>query len=192
MNRVMPVKPATYQDILDAPEGLVAQIINGALYTQPRPASPHALASSTLGMMLGNPFQLGVGGPGGWTLLDEPELHLAETDIYVPDLAGWRLETMPEFEVAPYIKTIPDWVCEVLSPSTRMFDLTEKRDTYAKVGVEHLWIVDPDARTLEAFVLRDSVWTLQGTWRDDAAVDADPFKAITIDLAHLWPNPPAV
>ena len=143
---------ATYQDVLDAPAHRVAEIVDGTLYTHPRPAMPHALATSVLGHDLGNPFQFGRGGPGGWWIIDEPELHLGE-DILVPDLAGWRRERMPDYPDTAYVTLAPDWVCEVLSSSTRKVDLHEKRPVYAREGVGHLWLVDPIDRTLEAFEL---------------------------------------
>ncbi len=83
-----PVGTATYQDIIDAPENMVAEIIHGALHTHPRPAPRHAVAHSSLGDELMSPFQKGRGGPGGWWILDEPEVHFG-TDV-LADLGGWR------------------------------------------------------------------------------------------------------
>src|ERR1700729_1449695 len=122
---------ATYQDLLDVPEHLVAEIIDGALITQPRPASRHARAASRLGAELDGPFARGKGGPGGWILLDEPELHL-HGDIVVPDLAGWRRERMPELPDAAAFELAPDWICEVLSPGAAARDRTEKMPLYAR------------------------------------------------------------
>ena len=177
---------ATYQDVLDAPAHRVAEIIDGVLYTQPRPASPHALATSSLGFDLSGPFQFGRGGPGGWWIIDEPELHLGE-DILVPDLAGWRRERMPEYPDVAYFTLPPDWVCEVLSASTRRIDLHGKRPIYAREGVAHLWLVDPVDRTLEAFELRAGEWVLSATAKDDDPVRIRPFEAITFSLGDLWP-----
>ncbi len=145
---------ATYQDVLDAPPHRVAEVIAGTLHIHPWPAARHAWASSRLRGSLDGPFNPGTGGPGGWWIIDEPELHLGE-DIVVPDLAVWRRETMPEYPDAAYFTVAPNWVCEVLSPSTRRLDQGEKRDLYDREDVRHLWFVDPDARTLEAFELRD-------------------------------------
>ncbi len=178
---------ATYQDVLDAPPRMVAEVVSGTLHTHPRPAMRHAWASSILGGSLVNPFARGSGGPGGWWIVDEPELHLGE-DIVVPDLAGWRRETMPEYPDAAYCAIAPDWVCEVLSPSTRRLDLGGKRGLYAREGIGHLWFVDPDARTLEAFALRDGRWLLLATLVDDAPVSLPPFDAITFPLDALWPE----
>ena len=124
---------ATYQDVLDAPAHLVAEIIDGTLHTHPRPAPRHATASTRLTIEIGGPFDRGRGGPGGWRILDEPELHLGE-EILVPDLAGWRRERMPELPDTAYFTLAPDWVCEVLSASTRKVDLQEKRPIYAGAG----------------------------------------------------------
>ena len=181
-----PQRRATYQDVLDAPAHRVAEIIDGVLYTQPRPASPHALATSSLGSDLTAAFQFGRGGPGGWWIIDEPELHLDE-DILVPDLAGWRRERMPDYPDVAYFTLAPDWVCEVLSASTRKIDLHGKRPIYAREGVAHLWLIDPVDRTLEAFELRNGKWVLIATATDDDSVQVRPFEAITFSLADLWP-----
>ena len=122
-----------------------------------------------------------VRGPDGWWIVFEPELHLG-ADIVVPDLAGWRRETMPEYPDAAYCTIAPDWVCEVLSPSTRRLDQSEKRDLYAREGVHCLWFVDPDARMLEAFELREGHWLLLATLVDDATVSLPPFEAIAFPL----------
>ena len=176
---------ATYEDLLAVPENLIAEIINGVLVTQPRPASRHARAASWLGGELHGPFDRGKGGPGGWILLDEPELHL-HGDILVPDLAGWRRERMPELPDAAAFELAPDWVCEVLSPSTAASDRAEKMPIYARERVAHVWLVDPIARTLEACRLEDGRWVLLGAWRDDAIVRVEPFEVFGLELAGLW------
>ena len=181
-----PAPRATYQDVLDAPAHRVAEIVDGTLYTHPRPAAPHALASSALGAGLGNPFQFGRGGPGGWWIIDEPELHLGQ-DVLVPDLAGWRRTRMPDYPAKAYFTLAPDWVCEVLSASTRRLDLHGKRPVYAREGVGHMWLVDPTDRTLEAFELRAGQWVLIGTAKDDDPVSIPPFDAVTFSLGDLWP-----
>lgn len=181
-----PARKASYRDVLDAPEHMVAEIVKGALHVQPRPAFRHAIAGSSLGMAIGNPFQWGRGGPGGWWIVDEPELHFGE-DVLVPDLAGWRRERMPEPPDEAYITLAPNWVCEILSPSTRKFDLEEKRPVYAREGVDHLWLVDPAAGTLEAFALEDGAWTPAGAARDNEPVSFPPFEAVSFPLGALWP-----
>ena len=177
---------AGYRDVLDAPTHRVAEVVDGTLYTHPRPAAPHALATSSLGTDLSNPFQFGRGGPGGWWIIDEPELHLAE-DILVPDLAGWRRDRMPDYPDTAYFTLAPDWVCEVLSTSTRRLDLHVKRPVYARENVRYLWLVDPIGRTLEAFDLREGQWVLLGSAKRDDPVCIPPFDAITFSLGDLWP-----
>ena len=154
MNEQLTRRPATYQDVLDAPSDMVAELVRGALHLHPRPASRHAFAGSTLGAKVVTSFQIGEGGPGGWWIVFEPELHLGD-DVLVPDLAGWRRERMPARPVAPWTNVTPDWACEVLSPGTRRNDLTDKRRLYAQAGIPHLWLGDPAEQTLEAFTLRD-------------------------------------
>jgi Uma2 family endonuclease len=178
--------PATYADVLAAPETMVAELIDGRLYLQPRPASPHAYAGSALGVELGGPFQKGRGGPGGWWIVDEPELHFGP-QVLVPDLAGWRRERMPVYPSVAFFDLAPDWVCEILSPSTRRIDLGRKRDIYAEHGVGHLWLIDPEARTLEAFALTGGRWLLLATVEAADPVSLAPFDAITFSLAELWP-----
>lgn len=184
------IRPATYQEVLDAPPHLVAEILRGVLHTHPRPAPRHAVAHSALGMEIGSPFDKGRGGPGGWWIIFEPELHLGP-EVIVPDIAGWRRARMPALPDTAWFELAPDWVCEVLSPSTRRVDLTDKRELYAEHGVPHLWLVDPDARTLEAFTLdafnRDAGrWTLTAALKDDAEVRVAPFDAVAWPLASLW------
>lgn len=187
MNIQAPLPPprATYQDVLDTPEHMIAEVIDGVLHTQPRPASKHALAMSVLGGELVSPYQRGRSGPGGWWIIIEPELHLGE-QIVVPDLAGWRRERMPDYPDTPYFTLPPDWVCEILSPSTRRIDLYKKRPIYARAGVSHLWLIDPAARGLEAFTLRGGEWVLTATLDGEADVSTPPFDATTFPLAALW------
>lgn len=178
-------KPATYEDLEALPEQYVGEILDGTLYASPRPTSRHALASSVLGTDLGGAFMRGRGGPGGWWILDEPELHFGR-DVLVPDLAGWRRERMPEVLNVPYFRLAPDWVCEVLSPSTARVDLTLKMPKYAKAGVSHAWIVDPPNRLLEVFRQEGERWVLVSAHTGDELVRAEPFDAIDLELGALW------
>ena len=178
-------KFAAYEDLFDLPENIIGQIIHGQLITQPRPAPKHSLASSSLGDELVSPFQKGRGGPGGWWILDEPELHLGP-HVLVPDLAGWRRERMPELPETAYFTLPPDWSCEVLSPGTARVDRAEKMPIYAAQGVPFLWLIDPTLRTLEVFALCEGRWLLEHIYQDDEEVRAVPFDAIAFVLAGLW------
>ena len=182
-------QPATYADLLKVPDHLVAEILDGELYATPRPAPRHADASSGLGGALRGPFDRGRGGPGGWRILDEPELHLA-SDVVVPDLAGWRRERLPSLPEEAYFSLAPDWICEVISPSTAAMDRVKKLSIYAREGVSHAWLVDPIARTLEVLHREGGRWTIVSTWSGLVTVRAQPFDAIDLDLSLLWEDAP--
>jgi Uma2 family endonuclease len=178
---------ATLADLAAVPAHLVAEIIGGSLLTSPRPAALHARAASRLGAGLVGPFDLGQGGPGGWIVLDEPQLHLGpEPDVLVPDLAGWRRERMSELPDVAAFTLAPDWVCEILSPSTEQVDRTEKMPVYAREGVAHLWLINPAVRTLEVFRLEAKRWVLLVVHSGERTVRAEPFDAVELDLASLW------
>ncbi|MDS4022850.1 MAG: Uma2 family endonuclease [Candidatus Competibacter sp.] len=178
-------KFAIYEDLFDLPDNVVGEIIHGQLIAHPRPAPKHLVASSAIGDELVGPFQKGRGGPGGWWILDEPELHLGP-HILVPDLAGWRRERLPAMPETAYFTLPPDWICEVLSPGTARTDRADKMPIYAEYGVSFLWLIDPALQTLEAFVLRDGHWLLERVYQEDDEVRAIPFDAITFRLADLW------
>jgi Uma2 family endonuclease len=180
-------KPDPYAELDALPEHLVGEVIEGVLYTHPRPALRHAQAASVLGEELGPPFRRGRGGPGGWILLDEPELRLGpRPDVLVPDLAGWRRERMPELPDAPHMTLAPDWVAEVLSLSTQRIDRGVKLAIYRRERVGHVWFVDPAARTLEIFRFANGEYVWVATHENDAAVRAEPFDAIELALGLLW------
>jgi hypothetical protein len=151
-------RPTLYEQLLALPEGLTGEILAGQLHAQPRPSGPHGLAGSVLGMRLGVPFQLGGGGPGGWWSIDEPELHLIpDTEVLVPDLAGWGRERMPRIPQGHRFTVVPDW-----------------------------WLVDPKARTLEAYALEDGTWREIGRFANGDLVIVAPFDAVSIQLADPW------
>ena len=177
-------RPATYADLLDTPPHMVAELIDGRLVTHPRPAPRHARASSLLGGKLVGPFDEGHDGPGGWWILDEPELHLG-TDVLVPDLAGWRRERLPRLPDIAWFDLPPDWVCEVLSPATARTDRGQKLPRYAAHGVRHVWLIDPDLRLLEGFENRDGRWLLLQTYTQAERVAAAPFDAVPFALGAL-------
>jgi Uma2 family endonuclease len=181
-------KGATYADLYDVPDHFVAEMFDGDLYASPRPAVPHARAASVLGVKLGGPFDLGENGPGGWLILYEPELHFGN-DVLVPDLAGWRRERMPEASDDAYITLAPDWICEVLSPSTEALDRGKKLRVYAREGVAHAWLVDPLRQTLEVLALESGSWSRLASHEGRVSVRAVPFDAIDLALGALWRSP---
>lgn len=184
-------RPATYQDVLDAPEHLVAEIIDGELLLHPKPAPRHSFAAGVLGRILIPPFQEGIGGPGGWLILLEPELHLGP-QIIDPDIAGWRLDNLQEFPETAYIDTPPNWVCEFISPSSVSKDMKRYPPIYARYGVEYRWLGDPrrNRQTLETFVLAQGEWKKTGAFQGDDEVAAPPFAEAPFRLGRLWPNLP--
>ena len=191
MPRVPPFdRPATYDDLVKLPDHLVAEIVDGELHASPKPAPAHVIAGSSLGVVLGGPYFHGRGGPGGWWILDEPELHLGP-DVLVPDLAGWKRERMPQRPDTAYFPLAPDWVCEVLSPSTTRLDRTRKLGIYARERVAHAWLIDPLAQTLEVFRLESGRWSLLAVHAGDDVVRAEPFGEIDLELALLWSDPPS-
>ncbi len=176
---------ATYADLEALPEHQVGEIVAGELIVSPRPALRHANASSRLGAQLGGPFNLGEGGPGGWRILDEPELHLGD-DVVVPDLGGWRVERLPQLPDEPWLGLAPDWVCEVLSLATVAIDRGPKREIYAREGVSHLWLVDPIAQTLELLRLAKEGYLVVAVHANDEQIHPAPFDALPFDLSILW------
>lgn len=180
-------KPATAEDLKDVPPNMVGQVLNGELWALPRPSIAHAQASSSLGADLQTRFGRRQP-PGGWWILDEPELHLGP-DVLVPDLAGWRRERLPELPPRPHFTLAPDWVLEVLSPSTASIDRIVKARIYAREGVSFFWFVDPEARTLESMRLHDGHWLQTGAWAAGERVRAEPFDAVELDTSE-WFLPP--
>ncbi len=177
---------ASYADVLAAPEHMIAEIVDGELVLSPRPAKPHTAAASAIGEELGPPFKRGRGGPGGWIIVDGPELHLG-SHVLVPDLGGWRRERMPAIVAdEAYFTLAPDWVCEVISPRTETVDRVRKRRIYGEQGVAYLWFVDPIERLLEVFKNQDGTWFLAGSYEGTEKVRAEPFEAIELDLSILW------
>ena len=181
-------KRATYQDLIDLPEHVVGEIIEGDLYASPRPASPDARAAAAITSDLfsnfdGPPGDRGIA--GGWWILAEPELHFG-ADVLVQDLAGWRRERMPQMRSVAYFQLAPDWVCEVSSPSTARLDRDRKLHVYAREGISHCWIVEPLERKLEVLRLDSNRWALITMHAGNESVRAEPFEAIELDLGRWW------
>ena len=180
-----PEREELYETLRALPSHVVGEILGGKLFASPRPASPHSAASLALGAELIGPFQRKRGGPGGWWFFNEPELH-CDQDVLVPDLAGWRRSRMPVRVPVPFFTLAPDWVCEVLSPSTARIDRTLKKQLYARAGVSFLWLVDPVLRVLEVLELHEGQWLERGSWSGRARVSAEPFAALELELEALW------
>lgn len=179
--------PSLYEQLEALPEGLVGEILDGQLHTQPRPTGIHALAAAGVGGELYGPFQRGRGGPGGWWILPEPELHfLRDTEVDVPDLAGWRRERMPQVPEEHRFEIVPDWICEILCPSTESKDRDIKMPIYASFGVRFAWLIDPVRRQVEAYQLADGGWQRIGLFGGDRPQHIAPFDAAAIDLGALW------
>jgi Uma2 family endonuclease len=182
-------KRATYEDVLSAPPNMTAEVLDGELHLMPRPRRAHLRSASGLGSFLFGAFQVGVNGPGGWTIIDEPELHVGpDPDILVPDLGGWRAGRLVdrEDEDEPFITVVPDWVCEILSPGTLRIDRMKKMPIFAREKVGHVWLVDPREKTVEVFRFEGSGYVLVGTFGGDEAVRAEPFDAAAIPPEFLW------
>jgi Uma2 family endonuclease len=178
--------PATYRDVERAPETHVAELLDGRLVLRPRPAMLHAVAASNLGGLLIPPFRFGRGGPGGWVIVDEPELHLGG-DVLVPDLAGWRAADLPDLQLTvPAVTVAPQWVCEVASPSTRRHDRLLKMPRYAAAGVQHLWLVEPEDQLIEVYRRDGDHWTRTGAYSGDEPCALEPFDAVPMVPGDLW------
>ena len=174
-----------YAELEALPANMVGEIIAGALYAHPRPARKHGTAATDLTVELSNPFRRGNGGPGGWRFIVEQELHLGD-NVVSPDISGWTVDRYPFTETTPYTIVPPDWLCEVLSPSTAKIDRFQKLPIYAEHGVKHCWFVDPIEQTLEVFILADNAYKIGPTFTGNAPVTAPPFEVHTFDLSLLW------
>jgi len=182
------LKPSLYEQLLALPEHVTGEILNGELYSMPRPKGRHGLAGRGLSGNLVAPFDFGRNGPGGWWIIQEPEVHfIRDVEVAVPDLAAWRRARMPSIPEDHRFEVVPDWACEILSPSTAKKDRVVKLPVYARFGVAYVWLVDPAAQTLEAFELREGRWLWIAALKDDDRVAVPPFDAVEFSLADLWP-----
>jgi len=185
-------KLATYEDLLRLPDDVRGEVLSGRVVTAPAPMPKHSKAQRALGSFIGRPFDDddGHGGPGGWWIFVEVDIALGAHDIVRPDLAGWRRERLVDPAEQRPITVVPDWVCEILSPSTAARDKVQKRALYGEAGVLHYWIVDVDARTLEAFTLESGRWVLTGSYDDASTAAIPPFDAVALDVGRLFlPRP---
>jgi Uma2 family endonuclease len=173
-------------DLAALPPHIKGEIIEGVLYTQPRPRAAHQGVVSLINSDLRSPYQRGRNGPGGWWILVEPGIELPGSPEFSPDLAGFRRERLPRLPEDEPIRTAPDWVCEILSPATRAFDLKTKKPFYARIGVSCLWYFDLDAQTLTVCRLHEGRWLELGVYADSDVVRAEPFDAVELCLAEWW------
>ena len=181
-------KRPTYADIEALPQHLRGEILGGELVVCARPSPQHVRAASSLGGSLYG-FDRDGDGPDGWWIDHEPELHLdvdPDYPVVVPDLAGWRVETLPELPETAAYEVRPDWVCEILSPATQSDDRVLKMPFYAAARIPHFWIVDPLIMTVEAYRLEGRDWVVLGTWRGLDRVRIPPFEALELSLGRLW------
>lgn len=191
MSTAQPLANPTYADLEAVPENMRGEIIGGELLMSPRPAPKHAVAAGGLLSLVMGPFQYGIGGPGGWWILTEPEVRL-RGECFIPDIAGWRLETMPELPDAATLTIAPDWVCEVLSPSTERLDRGKKLAAYSRHRVSHVWLVNPTSRTIEVLRRTGDTWTLVHVHDEDVPLAAEPFEAVPLPVQLIWQSPARV
>lgn len=183
-------KLATYDDLLAYPEDVKAEVLGGEIYVQPSALPDHCHAQFALGHFIGGPFHGYGDGPGGWWILPEIDVRLGPHDIVRPDVAGWRRARLPHPWGTRPIDVVPDWICEILSPSTERFDRVRKQQLYARHGVPYYWLVDPAERVLEAYVLDADHWRIAGTYDDTAVARVPPFDAIELPVGRLFPPAP--
>jgi Uma2 family endonuclease len=180
----------TLADLDALPPGMVGEIIEGVLYTMTKPRVRHQRTTRTIGGRIGDPFDHGRGGPGGWWVVTEPGIELPNTPEISPDVAGWHRERMPDLPVDEPIRVVPDWVCEILSATTRHHDMLHKQPYYARIGVAFMWLVDIEARVLTVHRLESSDWRMIGTYSDETEARIEPFDAVVLDVADWWPPAP--
>ena len=179
--------PDLYQALLELPSLLTGEILNGQLHAHPRPSGRHILVSTNLSSEIHGSYQRGRGGPGGWWILQTPEIHFVlDQEVAVPDIAAWRKERLPTIPESHKFTVVPDWICEVLSPSTESVDREVKKPLYANYGVRYLWLISPAAQTLEAYKLDQSDWHSQGIFVTEDTVAIEPFESLTIVIEELF------
>jgi Uma2 family endonuclease len=181
-------KLATYDDLLGLQEDVRAEVIAGQILVAPSPLPRHSRAQRVLGRFVGGPYDDddGRGGPGGWWIFIEVDVQLGSHDIVRPDLAGWRRTRLPHPGAMRPIDVAPDWVCEVISPSAAARDRVIKRDLYARHRIPHYWLVDPEARTLEALELTGDRWVEIGAWDETASARIAPFADVELEVGRLF------
>jgi Uma2 family endonuclease len=178
-------KSASYGDLYTIPENMIGEIIDGELVATPRPSGEHSNAAFALSAEIGPAYRFGRGGPGGWIILYEPEIKFGD-NILVPDFAGWRKERFPGWPQENWFTMVPDWICEILSPSTARNDRIKKMPIYARHEVQYLWLLDPRDRTLEIFRLKSGEWVKLAGFAENDKVKAEPFDEVQLELGNFW------
>ena len=165
------------------PHDLTGEIVDGQLHATPRPGPQHVRAASVLVMDIGPPFHRGRGGPGGWQIIAEPEVHfIRKIELTVPNIAGWRRERLPSMPKTAFFEIVPDWICEIASPSTGRYDRHTKLPAYERHGVPIVWLLHPVQRWLEVHVLEDGGYACSGRIEGDAPIRQPPFEVVAIDV----------
>ncbi len=183
---VPPIARATYADLESLRPDVRGEIVFGELCMTPRPALVHMHVASVIAGRLMGVYQFkGAGGSGGdWVFVHEPELRI-EGDAIIPDIAGWRAERYRQIST-DYPDVAPDWVCEILSPSTERRDWTTKADWYLQHGVRWYWIVDPRARSIECFEASGTLWQGVGKARAADTARLAPFAELALNVGEFW------
>lgn len=182
-------KFATWEDLLDIPDGLKAEVLGGVVCMSPSPRAVHGRAVAMLLNRISPRFDAGGDGAdqGGWWIVPEVDVRLTRYDIVRPDISGWRRARMPKLPADVPVDVVPDWVCEVLSPSTEARDRGVKMPLYAAAGIAHAWLVSPDLRLVEGYELLNGRWTVLGVWADGVEVEVAPFGGLLLDVSGLFP-----
>lgn len=179
--------PATIADIEALPAGVKGEILDGVLYAMTRPRGRHQVVlGRAVAQVSGGLERAGREPSGRWWIVPEPGIELPRSPEVSPDVAGWRRERLPTLPADGPIAVVPDWVCEVLSPTTRRYDQLVKRPFYARHGVEWLWIVDVEAQLLTVSRLVEGRWVELGVYGDEHDARVEPFAEVALDLGGWW------
>lgn len=179
---------ATYPDLLKLGEGVRAEIVDGVIVERAGPSGEHSMAQLGIGGVLRRRFGRAPGGrwPGGWWIGTELDVEYEPHQVFCHDVAGWKRERLVEGIKGRPQRTRPDWVCEILSPSTRRRDQLEKLRVIQRAGVPHYWLVDPEERTLIVHRLDGDSYRLVLTATGDEVVRAEPFEAVELRMPVLF------
>lgn len=180
---------ATFADMatLEA-EGRCIELVGGGIVDKASPSAAHADAQGALAALLRPRFhrQDGDEPPGGWWILPEVDIAFGLHDVLRPDVAGWRRARVPVRPSSYPVDVSPDWVCEVLSPSTAHRDLGVKREIYHRHEVAHYWVVDVEKQILLVYRREPAGYTLVLSAGPGERVRAEPFDACSLDMDELF------